>query len=234
MLIKPPSLSGADIRITSHLPVFSSPSPSLSVSLSPEIRGEVHHISLVADKYILALDRFKLPLPPLYSRYFMWGFPDHSARVALVEADRVSVRTAGCVELVEASRVCFLSLPPSLPFSLNRCCQCLRTCTRVRYCVVRWGRMVCCSLGERAQWVVHVNTWNAACIYMYTTSGGSRGVFVVFVEPFCLNNCGSLNNCGNDGLPGHWLSSVVDPGMQRNPLLARTYSHTGYLIARVL
>ena len=54
-----------------------------------EIRGEVHHISLVGDRTLLALDRNKLPLPPLYSRYFMWGFPDRSARVASVEADKV-------------------------------------------------------------------------------------------------------------------------------------------------
>ena len=57
-----------------------------------EIRGEVHHISLVGERNLLVLDRNKLPLPPLYSRYFMWGFPDRSARVASVEADKVRLR----------------------------------------------------------------------------------------------------------------------------------------------
>ena len=61
-----------------------------SFSLSPpEIRGEVHHISLVGDRTLLALDRNKLPLPPLLSRYFMWGFPDRSTRVASAEGDKV-------------------------------------------------------------------------------------------------------------------------------------------------
>ena len=54
-----------------------------------EIRGEVHYMSLVGDRSLLVLDRNKLPLPPLYNRYFMWGFPDRSARVAFVEADKV-------------------------------------------------------------------------------------------------------------------------------------------------
>ena len=35
------------------------------------------------------LDCNKLPLPPLLSRYFMWGFPDRSTRVASVEGDKV-------------------------------------------------------------------------------------------------------------------------------------------------
>ena len=63
----------------------------VETSLPLEIRGEVHYISLVGDRNLLVLDRNKLPLPPLYSRYFMWGFPDRSARVAFVEADKVCV-----------------------------------------------------------------------------------------------------------------------------------------------
>ena len=46
----------------------------------------------MGDRTLLALDRNKLPLPPLFSRYFMWGFPDRSARVASVEADKVRGR----------------------------------------------------------------------------------------------------------------------------------------------
>ena len=53
----------------------------------------MHHIALVGDRTLLALDRNKLLLPPLYTRYFMWGFPDRSARVSSVEADKVRGET---------------------------------------------------------------------------------------------------------------------------------------------
>ena len=63
--------------------------PSLPSSF-PEIRGEVSQIVYLADKHLIAVDRNRVLLPPGHNRYFMWGFPDHSARIALVEGDRVN------------------------------------------------------------------------------------------------------------------------------------------------
>ncbi|CAI8023122.1 WD repeat and FYVE domain-containing protein 3 [Geodia barretti] len=85
-----PSLSAPPVAMDTTR-VFYKNLTQLMPSREPvkEIRGEVHHISLVGDRTLLALDRNKLPLPPLFSRYFMWGFPDRSARVASVEADKV-------------------------------------------------------------------------------------------------------------------------------------------------
>ena len=45
----------------------------------------------VTDKVPIAVEKNRLLLPPNYNRYFMWGFPDYSARIATVEGDRVSV-----------------------------------------------------------------------------------------------------------------------------------------------
>ena len=67
---------------------------SLSLSLSPEIRGEVSQMVSITDKIPIAVEKNKLLLPPNYNRYFMWGFPDYSARIATVEGDKVSTR--GC------------------------------------------------------------------------------------------------------------------------------------------
>ena len=44
----------------------------------------------VTDKVPIAVEKNKLLLPPHYNRYFMWGFPDYSARIATVEGDKVS------------------------------------------------------------------------------------------------------------------------------------------------
>ena len=66
------------------------PSLSLSLSLSPEIRGEVSQMVSITDKIPIAVEKNKLLLPPHYNRYFMWGFPDYSARIATVEGDKVS------------------------------------------------------------------------------------------------------------------------------------------------
>ena len=44
----------------------------------------------VTDKVPIAVEKNKLLLPPNYTRYFMWGFPDYSARIATVEGDKVS------------------------------------------------------------------------------------------------------------------------------------------------
>ena len=57
--------------------------------LSPEIRSEVNQIVYVADRNLVAVEKNRLLLPPTYTRYFTWGFPDHSARISLVEGDRV-------------------------------------------------------------------------------------------------------------------------------------------------
>ena len=59
------------------------------VLLSPEIRSEVNQIVYVADRNLVAVEKNRLLLHPTYTRYFTWGFPDHSARIALVEGDRV-------------------------------------------------------------------------------------------------------------------------------------------------
>jgi hypothetical protein len=44
----------------------------------------------ISDKIPVAVEKNKLLLPPYYNRYFMWGFPDYSARIATVEGDKVS------------------------------------------------------------------------------------------------------------------------------------------------
>ena len=70
---------------------FSGVSLSLSLSLSlSEIRGEVSQMVSISDKIPTAVEKNKLLLPPNYNRYFMWGFPDYSARIATVEGDKVS------------------------------------------------------------------------------------------------------------------------------------------------
>ena len=56
------------------------------------ISGEVAQMVSPSDNKIpLAVDRNKIFLPwSNYRYYFMWGFPDHSARIAAVDTDRVS------------------------------------------------------------------------------------------------------------------------------------------------
>ena len=56
---------------------------------SPELWAEVSQIVYVADQILVAMERSRLLLPPTFTRYFTWGYPDHSARIALVERDRV-------------------------------------------------------------------------------------------------------------------------------------------------
>jgi len=43
----------------------------------------------VADRTVVAVERNQLFLPPTFTRYFTWGYPDQSTRIALVEEDRV-------------------------------------------------------------------------------------------------------------------------------------------------
>lgn len=58
--------------------------------LYSELRGEVSQMICVFDNKVpTAVDRYKLLLPPNYTHYFIWGFPDHSARIANVETDKV-------------------------------------------------------------------------------------------------------------------------------------------------
>ena len=53
----------------------------------------------VSDNRIpVAVDKYKLLLPPNYTHYFVWGFPDYSARTATVDADRVSGEGVRCGE----------------------------------------------------------------------------------------------------------------------------------------
>ena len=51
----------------------------------------------MSEKHLVAVERNKVLLPPGYSRYFMWGFPDRSARIAAVENDKVCVCVCVCV-----------------------------------------------------------------------------------------------------------------------------------------
>ncbi|XP_019848853.1 PREDICTED: WD repeat and FYVE domain-containing protein 3-like isoform X2 [Amphimedon queenslandica] len=54
------------------------------------IRGEVGQmIVTTSDKQLLIVEKRKLLLPPNYTRYFSWGYLDHSARIASVEGDKV-------------------------------------------------------------------------------------------------------------------------------------------------
>lgn len=81
------------LHLTLSLPLLLLPlslSSSPLSSLSPEIRGEVSQMVSVTDKIPIAVEKNKLLLPPHYNRYFMWGFPDYSARIATVEGDKVS------------------------------------------------------------------------------------------------------------------------------------------------
>lgn len=55
------------------------------------IHGEVGQIIVPpSDRQLLVLEKRKILLPGHYSRYFAWGYMDHSARIALVEGDKVS------------------------------------------------------------------------------------------------------------------------------------------------
>jgi len=56
------------------------------------ISGEVSQMVCLSDgKAPLAVDRYKLLLPwANYKYYLMWGFPDHSSKVATVDTDKVS------------------------------------------------------------------------------------------------------------------------------------------------
>lgn len=84
------------------LPRLSLPSLCLSLSppsLSPEIRGEVSQMVSISDKIPVAVEKNKLLLPPYYNRYFMWGFPDYSARIATVEGDKVSSHVHVAIEI---------------------------------------------------------------------------------------------------------------------------------------
>ena len=49
----------------------------------------MNQIVYVADRTLVAVERNRLLLLPTFTRYFTWGYPDHSARIALVEGDRV-------------------------------------------------------------------------------------------------------------------------------------------------
>ncbi len=61
------------------------------------IVGEVHQVVYLSDSRApLALDRNKVFLPwANYKYYFMWGFPDHSAKVAAVDTDKVRMFVKG-------------------------------------------------------------------------------------------------------------------------------------------
>ena len=63
--------------------------------LSRELWAEVSQIVYVADQIQAAMERSRLLLPVTFTRYFTWGYPDHSARIALVEEDRVRGRGKG-------------------------------------------------------------------------------------------------------------------------------------------
>ena len=86
-----------------HLPLPPSPPPP---SLPPEVRGEVNQIVYVGDRHLAAVERNRVLLPPSFNRYFIWGFPDCSARIALVEGDRVRVCVEGDRVRVGRGRVC--------------------------------------------------------------------------------------------------------------------------------
>ena len=55
------------------------------------INGEVGTIIVPpSDRQLLVLEKRRILLPGHYPRYFAWGYMDHSARIALVEGDKVS------------------------------------------------------------------------------------------------------------------------------------------------
>lgn len=64
----------------------------LFINLFLAIRGEVGQmIVTTSDKQLLIVEKRKLLLPPNYTRYFSWGYLDHSARIASVEGDKVII-----------------------------------------------------------------------------------------------------------------------------------------------
>ena len=48
------------------------------------------------DKHPMAVERNRVLLPPAYNRYFAWGYPDRSARVAVIEKDGEKVSGGMC------------------------------------------------------------------------------------------------------------------------------------------
>eukprot|EP00731_Ephydatia_muelleri_P004875 Em0002g1051a len=51
------------------------------------VHGEVHQIMCLDKQHVVAVEKNRVLLPPTYNRYFAWGYPDRSARVAVMEKD---------------------------------------------------------------------------------------------------------------------------------------------------
>eukprot|EP00731_Ephydatia_muelleri_P004883 Em0002g1059a len=60
------------------------------------VHGEVHQIMCLDKQHVVAVEKNRVLLPPTYNRYFAWGYPDRSARVAVME--KVS-----CTSLIPAT-----------------------------------------------------------------------------------------------------------------------------------
>ena len=56
------------------------------------VHGEVHQIMCLDKQHVVAVEKNRVLLPPTYNRYFAWGYPDRSARVAVMEKDGEKVR----------------------------------------------------------------------------------------------------------------------------------------------
>ena len=64
------------------------------------IRGEVGQINVTqSEKQLLVVEKRKILLPPNYTRYFAWGYIDHSARIILLEGDKVNTLTQSTITL---------------------------------------------------------------------------------------------------------------------------------------
>ena len=98
-----------------------------------------------------------------------------------------------------------LSLPPSLPPFLSQ--QVLSVFENLHQ-----GQILCGEVGQDGMlFTGGESTVSGTCehmkcsmyIHVYYQWWIQKGFRSFRETPFCLNNCCSLNNCGNDGLPGH-------------------------------
>jgi len=72
-----------------------------------ELKGAVGQI-IQGDRHtVFAVEQNKALVPPNYSRYLAWGFPDMSVRIGYYDSDKVLV--ASCFSISQASEANIVS-----------------------------------------------------------------------------------------------------------------------------
>lgn len=72
-----------------------------------ELKGAVGQI-IQGDRHtVFAVEQNKALVPPNYSRYLAWGFPDMSVRIGYYDSDKVQV--ASCFSISQVSEVNIVS-----------------------------------------------------------------------------------------------------------------------------